>query len=273
MEESCRLFFREEGNSGKTIVVIHGLFGSSDNWMTIGRKLSATNHVFMVDQRNHGRSPHCNTHSYETMKEDLARFFKEHQIDKASLIGHSMGGKVAMAFAADYPELVEKMVVVDIAPKNYLLAGENKQHRHIIKTLKNLSNNFDNYKSRGEIINFLSEQLNDPDIVMFLLKNIYHSKDNSQFACRLNLEVLDKSLECIVGDVNEYWFNSRLPVVNYPVLFIKGEKSPYITNSDIPSIYKIYPKAQITTIPNAGHWLHSEQPVLFLEILNGFIFC
>ena len=270
MNESCRLFFREEGSLGKTVVIVHGLFGSSDNWMTIGKKLSVTHHVFMVDQRNHGRSPHCNTHSYEAMKEDIVRFFKDREIEKASLIGHSMGGKVAMAFAADYPELIEKLVIVDIAPRNYFLAGENKQHRLIIETLKELRENFVKYNSRNEIGMFLNKRINDPDVVLFILKSIYRDKKTGVFACRLNMDVLDKSLDSIVRCIDEQWLTGKI-MGDCPVLFIKGEKSPYITDSDIRVIRKIYHNVQIETISDAGHWLHAEQPEQFLEVLQNFL--
>ena len=262
-----RLFFREEGNSDKVVIIIHGLFGSSDNWITIGRKLAATHHVYMIDQRNHGHSPHCETHSYEDMKEDLVIFCKEHNICKATFIGHSMGGKTAMAFAADYPELIENLVVIDIAPKNYLLVEEKRQHQLIIQTLRELNGN---YADRKEIAAFINNRINDLDVTLFILKSIYRDKKTGKFTCRLNLDVLDKALNNIIGDIDENWFTGKLSG-SYPVLFIRGGKSPYISDEDISMIRKIYTNPQIETIPHAGHWLHTEQPKQFLEVLQDFI--
>ena len=267
MIESCRLHYNEKGNSNDNIVIVHGLFGSSDNWVTIGRRLSENHHVYMVDQRNHGHSPHCKPHSYETMKEDLVRFFNDHMINKATLIGHSMGGKTVMAFAADYPELVDKLIVVDIAPKNYMLIGEKKQHQLIIQALKGLRND---YTSRQEIAAFINNRINDLDVTLFILKSFYRNKKTGKFDCRLNLDALDESLDSIVGDVDAGWFAGKQPA-NYPVLFIRSEKSGYISDNDIPVIRKIYPDAVIETISGAGHWLHAEQPEQFLKVLKNFI--
>lgn len=268
------LFFREEGKEGKNIVIIHGLYGSSDNWLTVGKKLGLNHHVYLVDQRNHGRSPDSDIHTYEAMKEDLAEFFEKHQLGKSVLIGHSMGGKTAMAFAADYPELTEKLIVVDIAPKNYLLVGENSQyylHQHILQTLMEVQDNCDQFKSRDSIAAFLKLRLDGRDLVQFLLKSIYRDKGTGRFRCRINIRVLHDSLDEIISGVNERYFSDRIPIRNYPVLLIKGARSPYIQEEDLALVRKIYPGVQITVIPDAGHWLHAEQPALFMEALERFI--
>ncbi len=272
------LFFREEGKGEKNIVIVHGLYGSSDNWLTVGKKLGARYHVYLVDQRNHGRSPNSEVHTYEAMKEDLARFFEKHGLGKTIVMGHSMGGKTAMAFAADYPERIEKLIVVDMVPKNYLLLGENLgennqyyQHQHILQTLTELLANPDQFRDREDIGNFLTLKLDGKALVQFLLKSFYRDKETRQFKCRINVPVLSDSLDEIIGGVNEHDFKDRIPILNYPVLFIKGELSPYIQEEDFKLIRSIYPEAQIVTIPDAGHWLHAEQPARFMDALEAFI--
>ncbi|KOH46557.1 alpha/beta fold hydrolase [Sunxiuqinia dokdonensis] len=268
-----KLYYREEGKENEqTIVIVHGLYGSSDNWLTVGKKLGKMHHVYMVDQRNHGRSPNADEHNYEDMTEDLAGFFEEHQIEKAIVIGHSMGGKTAMYFAAQYPEKIDKLIVADIAPKNYFELQEKGQyylHQHILESLKEVRKH--QFETREEIADFLSLKLDNKGLVMFLLKNVYRNKQTKKFDCRINVDVLYDHLDEVISGVNYRWMEDRMPILNYPVLFIKGEKSPYISEEDEKKIKEIYPEAQITTIPDAGHWLHAEQPKLFMEALERFI--
>ncbi|WP_423127299.1 alpha/beta fold hydrolase [Gaoshiqia sp. Z1-71] len=268
------LFFREEGRGENNIVIVHGLYGSSDNWLTVGKKLGARYHVFLVDQRNHGRSPNSPVHSYESMKDDLADFFEDRQLEKATLIGHSMGGKTAMYFAAEYPEKVEKLVVVDIAPKDYMNYRETSQyyqHELILQSLREFCNHREDYPAREDIAGFLELRLGNPELVRFLLKSIYLNKETNLFDCRFNVDVLYDSLDEIVSGVNYRWLEDRIPIVGYPVLFIRGEKSNYLEAEDEIIIKKIYPEAQIVSIPGAGHWLHAEQPALFWDTLQRFI--
>ena len=265
------LFYREEGE-GFPIVIVHGLYGSSDNWLTVGKKLSANYKVYMIDQRNHGRSPNSEEHSYEAMKNDLAEFFDQQNIEKAILIGHSMGGKTAMCFAADYPERIEKLIVVDIAPKDYFLLNDESQyylHNNILRAM--LEIDFNRMETRKQVEDFLNERIDSTQIVQFLLKNVHRNKESHQFEWRLNVPVLYDNLDEIIKGVNAHWFDDRLPIKNYPVLFIKGANSNYILPEDYPSILRIYPEAEIAIIPDAGHWLHAEQPQLFMDELWSFL--
>ena len=268
-----KLFYREEGKENQqTIVIVHGLYGSSDNWLTVGKKLGRKHHVYMVDQRNHGRSPNADTHTYEDMADDLASFFEDHQIEKAVVIGHSMGGKTAILFTADYPEKTDKLIVADIAPRNYLELQEKGQyylHQHILESLKEVRQH--QFESREEIADFLSLKLDDESLVMFLLKNVYRNKETKKFDCRINVDVLYDYLDEVISGVNYRWLEDRMPILNYPVLFIKGEKSNYIQKEDEQKIREIYPDVKFEYIPNAGHWLHAEQPQLFMEALERFI--
>lgn len=266
------LFFREEGSKGKNIIIIHGLYGSSDNWLTVGKKLGENHHVYLIDQRNHGFSPKSDVHSYQAMTEDLAEFFDQHQLEKAIVIGHSMGGKTAMHFAADYPEMIEKLVVVDIAPKDYFELQDESQyyfHKHILQTFKEVRQN--KFTNRTDVVKFLKLKIDGDNLVQFLLKNVYRNKESKYLDCKINVDVLYDSLDEIIKGVNYNWFKDRIPILNYPVLFIKGENSNYITEEDKKIILRIYPEAHIKTIKNAGHWLHAEQPQQFYESLSGFL--
>lgn len=259
------LYYRKEGE-GPVVVVIHGLYGSSDNWMNMGKRLAENHTVYMIDQRNHGRSPFADEHTFNAMRDDLATFFKQHQIEKATILGHSMGGKTAMWFAADYPEKVEKLVIADIAPKDYLQLKDSSQyhlHRNILLAMQELD--FSRVKKRRDIDDILSEKIDDERIRQFLLKSVAKDKKTKQYKWRLNVEVLYDYLDEIVGGVNRQWFDDRIPINNYPVIFIRGLKSNYIMDEDIPLIKEIYPDASIVDIPGAGHWLHAEKPDEFME--------
>jgi len=259
------LYYRKEGE-GPVIVIIHGLYGSSDNWMNMGKKLAEAHTVYMIDQRNHGRSPFAEKNSYDDMKADLAEFFNQHKIEKATLLGHSMGGKTAMWFAADYPEKTEKLVIADMAPKDYLQHTESSQyhlHRNILMAMMELD--FSRMKRRTDAEDLLAEKIDNAPIRKFLLKNITKDKSTRQYKWRLNAEVLYDYLDEIVGGVNREWFDDRIPITRYPVIFIRGLKSNYIMDEDIPLIREIYPDASVVDIPGAGHWLHAEKPDEFME--------
>ncbi|WP_297090741.1 alpha/beta fold hydrolase [uncultured Draconibacterium sp.] len=259
------LFFRKQGN-GTPLVVVHGLYGSSDNWINIAKRLAEKHTVYLVDQRNHGRSPFADSHTYNDMRNDLEAFFEKHGIEKAILLGHSMGGKVAMWFAADFPEKVEKLVIADIAPKDYLQLKEDSQfylHQNILLAMQEID--FSLAKSRKDVDDFMAEKIDNERIRQFLLKNVEKNKKTKQLQWRLNAEVLYDYLEEIVSGVNIHWLDDRIPITAYPVIFIRGLLSKYILDNDKELIKEIYPEARIVDIPEAGHWLHAEQPKKFAE--------
>jgi len=259
------LFYRKEG-SGPPLVVVHGLYGSSDNWVNIGKRLAEKHTVYMVDQRNHGRSPFSDSHTFNDMRDDLVEFFEKHNIEKATLLGHSMGGKAAMWFALDFPEKVEKLVIADIAPKDYLLLKEDSQfylHQNILLAMQEID--FSKIKSRNDVDDFMAQKIDDVNIRQFLLKNVAKDKLNHQYKWRVNAGVLYDHLDEIVSGVNKNWLEDRIPISSYPVIFIRGMKSKYILPEDEPMIKEIYPDSRIIDIPDAGHWLHAEQPELFMK--------
>jgi pimeloyl-ACP methyl ester carboxylesterase len=200
------------------------------------------------------------------MRNDLAEFFEKHNIEKATILGHSMGGKTAMWFAFDYPEKIEKLVIADIAPKDYFLLKEDSQfylHRNILLAMMEID--FSKIKSRNDVDDFMALKIDDENIRQFLLKNVAVDKLHKRYKWRVNAEVLYSHLDEIVSGVNKKWLEERIPVTTYPVIFIRGMKSKYILPEDIPLINEIYPESRIIDIEDAGHWLHAEQPTKFLK--------
>jgi len=243
---------------GQAFVILHGFLGMGDNWKTIGTKLSEQGYeVHLVDQRNHGHSFHHSEFNYDVLVEDLKRYCETHQLKDIILLGHSMGGKTAMFFAAKYPELVEKLLIADIAPRFYPV-----HHEAILEGLGSLD--FSVIKSRGEADQQLKRYVSDFGTRQFLLKNLYW-KDKGQLALRVNLEILKEH----VSEVGEA-LPSHL-VFNKDTLFLRGEYSEYIALSDEDSIKRHFPKAKLVTIKNAGHWLHAENPDDFYDSVIGFL--
>lgn len=265
-----KLSYRKLG-AGQPLIIVHGLYGSSDNWLTIAKELAHNFEVYIIDQRNHGNSPHANSHSYLDLKEDLLEFMDDQNIKKAILLGHSMGGKTVMFFAIDYPERVSSLLVVDIAPKNYSkisdYAPQTIDHSCIVKAMLNLD--LSTYKNRTDIDTKLKENINSNKVRQFLLKNLKRN-ENKQFTWKLNIKTISKYLPQIMDGIDRDQFAQNKGITSFPVLFIRGEKSNYVTDNDHSLIRTIFPKAEITTIPNAGHWVHAEQPKLLVKTVEYF---
>ncbi len=260
-----KLHYRTYG-SGPTLIILHGLYGSSDNWINIARKLEGHYTVLLPDLRNHGASPHTPVHSFAGMVDDLAQFFIDTKTENAFLIGHSMGGKVAMQFASEYPEKVNRLMVVDIAPKNYLDGNSTfkhiRQHEMILGLLQNPD--LSQFHSRAELDQFFSTKIKEETVRRFLLKNIHRTRAG-HFEWKMNAAVLRDSFRSIVSEVNMEWFEERMPITAYPVTFVRGMNSEYVSDADWSGIRKIYPEAKLIDIRDAGHWLHAEQPDKFIE--------
>lgn len=259
------LFFRKYGE-GPPLIIIHGLYGSSDNWVSIGRKLAENFEVYLIDQRNHGNSPHSIDHNYHLLKDDLKEFMDSQSIEKAIIIGHSMGGKTAMFFAAEYPERVSHLIIADISPRSYKTTNSSQllSHNTIIKAMFNID--FYGITSRDEIDDILAKSIPEKRIRQFLLKNVNRTKDN-EYSWSLNIKTIKNEL----GNIMEGLDENQPEITGFPVLFLKGEKSEYIQQEDENQIYRIFPYADIETIPNAGHWMHAEQPEIFLQKVRDFI--
>lgn len=249
-----QLNFKKLG-SGEPLIILHGLFGTLDNWMTLTKKLSEDFEVFIVDGRNHGQSPHADEFNYDVMADDLYEFMNEHQIVDPIILGHSMGGKTAMQFAMNYPTKLEKLIIVDIAPKAYPV-----HHRQIIDGL--LSLDFDFIRTRREADTQLSKYIEIPAIRQFLLKNLYW-ETKEKLAWRFNLPVINKNIE-VIGEGLQ-----NIEKFEKPTLFVRGIQSNYITENDYDNIHQVFPEAEIKSL-DCGHWIHAEKPQELLEIIQSF---
>ena len=253
-----KLNFKEYGE-GSPMVILHGLFGSLDNWFSLAKAFTDKHHVYLVDQRNHGQSPHADTHTYEEMADDLYGFFQEHGLKDAILIGHSMGGKTAMRFAAQHPELLKKLIVVDMGVKGYPV-----HHDLIIRAMQALD--LAAISSRSEAEENLRHLLDeDESTIQFLLKNIYRKKEadgSATYAWRFNLDVLAEDIE-----------EMGLPVqsgANTDTLFLYGTQSKYVLEDDKPDILSFFPNATFKDL-KTGHWVHAQDPEGFVSAVKDFI--
>lgn len=240
------LHSRIEGE-GTPMIILHGFLGMSDNWKSLATQFaSAGFQVHALDLRNHGKSFHSNEFNYEVMVEDVKNYIQVHQLTKSVVLGHSMGGKVAMLLATMYSNLVSKLIIADIGPKYYA-----PHHQTILAGLNAVD--FSKNPSRSEVEQIVSNCITDFGTRQFLLKNLYW-KTPEQLAFRFNLQVFNDKIETI---------GTALPFENKfdgPTLFLRGAKSDYILDSDFETIYHHFPYATIDTISNAGHWLHAENP-------------
>lgn len=243
---------------GFDFVILHGFLGSGDNWKTLGTQFAEAGYrVHLVDQRNHGRSFHNNEFNYEVMVADLKAYYDEHNIKSSILLGHSMGGKIAMLFASTYSAIVDKLIVADISPRYYPI-----HHDQILEGLGKL--NFEELKSRSEADTVLSQYVSDYGTRQFLLKNLYWV-EKGKLGLRFNLEILTNN----VSEVGE-----ALPVLSIfkkATLFLRGDRSEYISINDELIIHRHFPNSRIETISNSGHWLHAENPEDFYKAVMYFI--
>lgn len=243
---------------GFPLVILHGLFGNLDNWSTIARQWADHFKVILVDLRNHGRSPHANEMTYPLMAQDLAAFLEEQGIDRCHLLGHSMGGKVAMQCALDYPTLVEKLIVVDMAPRRY-----GRGHDDVFAALKALDPK--DIEDRRHADELMAPHMADEGVRMFLLKNLARdSKDG--FRWRMNLEVLDQEYENLIAPVGTA--GQTFPG---QALFIRGGNSGYVEDDDMDVIEHHFPQVKLITIADAGHWVHAEQPEELYASVKTFL--
>lgn len=243
--------------SGQPLLILHGYFGMSDNWKSLGAKFSENFEVHLIDQRNHGRSFHSDEFDYELLVEDLYNYVQHHHLKNTILLGHSMGGKVAMLFAVTYSELVDKLIVADISPKFYT-----PHHEDILAALNTV--NFSLHNTRKKVEDVLKIYIKDEGTLQFLLKNVYW-KSKEKLAFRFNLQsLMEHNSE--VGEA--------LPSFTHfegKTIFLKGEKSNYITEDDYALIAAHFPNSKIVTVKNAGHWLHAENPDQFYEEVINFL--
>ncbi len=243
--------------SQQPLIVLHGVFGSSDNWLTVGRRLSEHYEVFLLDLNNHGRSYHHDALSYEVMANDVRRFIDQQKLEDVALLGHSMGGKVAMQLALTHPTLLDHLIVVDIAPRAYPV-----HHDQILEGLRAIP--LTEIEQRSEADAALRDYVPEAPIRQFLLKNLYRD-ESGQFAWRINLPVLHRDVEQIGQAI------TADTTYDGPTLFVKGAQSGYISAQDETDIVRLFPHSRVEAIADAGHWVHAEQPDALVALLTDFL--
>lgn len=247
----------EYGEAGPPVVILHGLLGSNRNWATIAKRLADGHRVFGLDLRNHGGSPWSDVMSYEAMADDLGAFIDRRGLGPAAVVGHSMGGKVAMHFALTRPEQVARLVVVDIAPVRYEHGFE-----AFIEAMRRVD--LGRTDRRAEVERMLAAWIPDVGVRHFLLQNLVRHEES--FAWRPNLDALAARMEEILG-----FPAAGARLYEGPTLFIVGERSHYVRPEHRREITRLFPRAEVTTIAQAGHWVHAEQPQAFLAHLQAFL--
>src|SRR5450759_297632 len=252
-----KLFYRKYG-AGPPLIILHGLYGSSDNWVTIAKKLSETFTVYLPDQRNHGQSPHSEKHDYDSMRDDLFELANDLKLDKFFLAGHSMGGKTAISFALKWPEMLNGLLIADISPfiNENLQNSAYNQHLTILKAI--LSIDLSRISLRGEAESILLEKIPSEKVRGFILKNLQRTTGNN-FTWKINVSSLLNNLEKIMEGVDRRADISQ-PITGFPVIFLQGADSDYLPSGDFRDIQKVFPAAEFIKVANAGHWIHSDRP-------------
>ncbi|MFK7787185.1 MAG: alpha/beta fold hydrolase [Crocinitomicaceae bacterium] len=249
-----KLYYRELGE-GRPLMILHGLFGFSDNWQTHAKKLAEYYRVILVDLRNHGRSDWRDEFSYDLMAEDVIELAEDLNLEDLILVGHSMGGKVAMRVAQQTEDLLEKLAIIDMGIKSYPM-----HHQHILAGIHSVK--VDEIKARREAEQQMRAHIDSEGVLQFLLKNL-HWKEKGKLAWRMNTAVLEREMPEILSEMPE-------GEVFTTTLFIRGELSNYILDEDFESIENQFLDSEIVTIANAGHWVHAEAPAEFLDALLSF---
>jgi esterase len=260
-----KLFFRKYGE-GPPLVILHGLYGSSDNWVTIAKKISGSFTVLLPDQRNHGVSPHSEVHDFNSMSNDLFEFVTGQGLTSFFLAGHSMGGKTAAYFAMKWPEMIEGLVIADISPftSDVRESAGYSYHYSILKTMNDID--LWELNSRTDVDRLLAEKIMDEKIRGFLMKNLKRNAKN-HFEWKINVSALLANLEHITAAIPQP-ADEFQQVTGFPVMLLKGEKSDYVTDSDFSDLLRIFPAATMKIIKNAGHWLHADNPY---EVTEAFL--
>lgn len=252
-----QLYSRQFG-AGKPVLILHGLFGSSDNWLSFGKALSVHGYnVHLLDLRNHGQSPHDPSFDYSSLSSDVAEYIETSGLHKPVVAGHSLGGKTTLKLAVAAPHLLTGMVVIDIAPRFYPV-----HHRHILDALESVD--FNIMKSRSDVESVLKKLIMEPAVLQFMLKNVWW-KEKDKLAWRFNLEAISACIENVGEAVYPEGF------FHLPSLFIRGEKSGYITDADESDILERYSGSEVITAPDAGHWVHADQPEWLMNAMLEFL--
>ncbi|MFO8099210.1 MAG: alpha/beta fold hydrolase [Salinibacter sp.] len=253
-----KLHYKKYGTDGPPLLVLHGLLGARGNWHTLcSTAFQDVATVYAVDQRNHGRSPHTDRIDYPTMAADVRSFLSRHDLGAAALLGHSMGGKTAMQTALRYPERVERLIVVDMAPGAYP-----PQHEEVLAALARIDPT--EYDSREAIDDELATDVPSWPIRQFLLKNLHY--DGTQYTWQMNLEAIRAHYDDILAPVQ-----AQGGSYDGPALFVRGGDSDYVGEDDRSDIHSLFPNARIETIDGAGHWVHADAPDVLAGLVTDFL--
>jgi len=251
------LFYKTYGNEGPPLLVLHGLLGDHSNWHTLNRTVfQNVAQVYALDQRNHGRSPQVDRIDYPSMADDIRSFMKKRKLETATLLGHSMGGKTAMQFALANPERVDRLIVVDMAPRAYA-----PHHTPLLEALAQID--LSAYDDRDEVDAVLAEEVPSRPIRQFLLKNLKHNGD--QYEWVINLEAIRGHYDDIVAAIEGE------TAYEGPALFVRGADSDYVRDEDVHDIRTLFPNAKLETIDGAGHWVHADQPEALADVVTYFL--
>ncbi len=259
-----KLFYRKYGE-GSPLIILHGLFGSSDNWVTVAKKISSHCTIYLPDQRNHGNSPHDVRHDYESMSDDLFELVTDLGLKKFYLAGHSMGGKTAMLFSSKWPEMLEGMMIADISPfsDEKRKAAARYENFSILKSI--LDTDLSKAKSRNDVELSLAQDINSEKIRELIMKNLRRNSANI-FEWKLNAPALMNNLEDMIEGVH-FQATGNHEITGFPIIFLKGENSDYIKTGEFTDICKIFPAADLKIIKNAGHWLQVDNPQAVIDAL------
>jgi esterase len=253
-----KLAYRELGE-GRPLIILHGLFGQSDNWNTLAKQFAQNGfRVFTVDQRNHGLSPHSEIWTYEAMADDLNELIDEHQLQNPILLGHSMGGKTVMYFEYKYPQVASKLIIADIAAKQYPM-----QHKEVLQALHAV--NFDTVTTRKEVEAVMNTYISDFGTKQFLLKNIYWlDTQTNRMDWRFNLKVISDNYTNVSEAIPHFKSDT-------PTLIIRGARSHYILDEDWTHFQLLFSNTSLQTIADAAHWVHAEKPQVFYDVVMNFL--
>jgi len=251
------LFFQSFGSSGRPLIILHGLLGSSDNWHTLGKRFAGEFQVFIPDARNHGRSPHADAFDYGVMADDIRDFMRQHSIPSAHILGHSMGGKTAMTLALHSPSLIDRLVVVDIGP-----GPSPDSNAAIVRAM--LGIDLQRFNSRTSIDQHLSSSIPDATTRQFIMKNLRRD-DEGMYSWKVNLASISTNLSEMERGL------PGGPTFSGTTLFVRGEKSDYLREMDPGLLQSYFPQCRLVTIPNAGHWVHADAPEELYRTVSTFL--
>ena len=241
--------------SGPPLLILHGLFGSATNWRSMARKLADRYAVHALDQRNHGASPWADTMTYTEMADDVQHYIEHHGLGAVSIMGHSMGGKTAMALALAFPDLVEHLIVVDIAPRSY--HDSLSSYAQAMRGVDLMA-----AASRGEVQRQLQALLPDASVAPFLVQNLVPRNDH--FDWRINLAAISASMM----DLTDFPAELKKRVFDKPTAAIAGALSDYVASGDVAPFLPMFPRVEVEVIDGAAHWVHADKPQLFFEAVQ-----